>query len=611
MYELRPYQRGSVDAAISFMLKCLDPWLIEAATGAGKSLLVCEIAKWIHEQSGKKVLCLAPSKELVEQNRDKYLSYGLQASMWSASAGQKSLKHDVVFGTPTSVLNSLDKFGDQFAAVIIDEAHGITPTIKKIIAHIKEHNPRLRIGGLTATPYRLGSGYIYEYDVDNNPVGDECTKNPFFKRLIYRITAPELIEQGYLTPPVADAELAASYDTSGLHLKSNGKFDEREVEQAFEGHGRLTSQIVADVVANSAGKRGVMFFAATRQHAAEIVASLPPENTRMVDGSTKKKEREKIVNDFKAQKYKYLVNISVLTTGFDAPHVDVIAILRATESASLLQQIIGRGLRLHEGKHTCLVLDYAGNIERHGLEDDLFSPDVKVSGGGEGSGSVEATCKLCGTVNEFSARPNKDGLEYDDEGYFIDLTGKRVEFEGQFMPAHFGRRCRGGQIFNGHYEQCTQRWSMKICPECDTENDIAARYCSSCREELVDPNTKLIADYKKMKSSPRIMSTDKVLSWNAREWISRQGNTCLRVTYTTEYRTFDAYYHSQSNNLKMQGVWSDLCMAAFGKVAPSEELFVSALKRGFGKMPETITSKKEGDFFRVYAHNLPCEEAPE
>lgn len=612
-YTLRPYQAGSVNAACEYMKSCLDPWLVEAATGAGKSLLVAEIAKWLNEVSGKKVLCLAPAKELVEQNAQKYRDYGFPASLWSASAGKKCMKHDVVFGTPKSVLNDIQKFGEQFAGIIIDEAHGVTPTIKEICAHIKEQNPLVRIGGLTATPYRLGSGYIYEYDENNKPVGEESTKNPFFKRLVFRITAQELIEQGYLTPPVADHELASKYDTSGVQLNKRNQFDVKDIEQAFEGQGRLTASIVADVVNHAQGKMGVMFFAATIQHAEEVMDSLPKNNARLITGKTKKRERESIVEAFKRQEFKYLVNVSVLTTGFDAPHVDVIAILRATESASLLQQIIGRGLRLHENKTTCLVLDYAENIERHGLEDDLFNPDIRVSGGGEGSAKVNALCKSCGTVNEFTLRKGCDLDHVDEHGYALDLAGERIEMEGQPMPAHYGRRCYGGNVINGHYVRCSERWSMKVCPECEAENDIAARYCTSCKTELVDPNEKLKADYKRMKRDPRAISTDKLLGWECKPWITQRGNNTLRVDYRSEYRSFTIWYSPDSSNVKAQGLWNNLSEVVFGKghIAPTPEAFCDALKRGFGTMPETITVQKQGDFFRAFAHGLPEDDKPE
>lgn len=604
-FQLRPYQRDAVEAAKEELRKCVDPILIEAATGSGKSVLVSELAIWLKEISGKKVLCTAPSKELVEQNAEKYRAYGFKCSMYSASVGKKSIAHDVVFGTPTSILNDLHKFDGKFAAILIDECQGISNTIKKIVAHMREHNPKLRVLGMTATPYRLGDGYIFSIFEDGSPVGEDQTRNPFFKKLVYRITAQELIAQGYLTPPIADYDLAAKYDAKNLELNSLGKFNSKEVETVFEGRGRLTADIVADVVEKSVNRKGVMFFAATIEHAYEIAASLPPEQVNVVTGKTKKKERELIIKRFKNQEFKYLVNVSTLTTGFDAPHVDVVAILRPTESASLLQQIIGRGLRLCDGKLFCLVLDYAGNIERHGLEDDLFAPDIKVAGGGSGSGKIEVTCPDCGCVNAFSVRKGADLDNVDDEGYQLDLVGDRVMLDGQPLPVHYGRRCFGEVRMGGHYVRCSHRWSLKVCPECESENDIAAKYCNSCRHELVDPNEKLELEYKKMKRNPRIMTTDKVIGWSCKEWMSSYGNKTLRVDYTTEYRTFPVWYSPYANNIAAQALWEDLCMAVFGKVAPSPELFVLALKRGHGKMPRTITVRKEGDFFKVYKHNEP------
>lgn len=605
MFKLRPYQQEAVDLTIDHILKCYDSCLLELATGAGKSLIVAEIAEFIRSKSSKKVLCLAPSKELVTQNREKYLTYGNPTSLYSASAGGKDLRHQVIFGSPKTVLNSIDKFQQDFAAVIIDEAHGITPTIKKIISCIKEVNPNLRVIGLTATPYRLGSGYIFEMFSDGEPVPEHQTKNPYFKKLLCSVTADFLIDHGFLTQPVAD--IKDGYDTSHLEMSSTNKFTQQSVEQAFEGHGRKTAEIVSQVVDYSHLRNGVMFFAATIQHAEEIIASLPCDNSRLVTGKTPKKEREKIINDFKSQRFKYLVNVAVLTTGFDAPHVDVVAILRATESASLLQQIIGRGLRLHDGKKDCLVLDYAENIERHGLEDNLFNPEIKVTVSSGEKFVIEAKCSKCETVNEFSGRPNPEEFEVNEYGYFVDLAGNEIDFEGQGMPAHFGRRCTGQTLYDGHFVRCDGRWSFKACPDCDAENDIAARYCSECKSELIDPNEKLQLDFKRMKKSPHEKSTDKVVSWHVQDWVSRAGNKTLRVDWTTEYRTFPAWYSPDSRSMNGQYLWNSLSESVFGegKIAPTIEKFIEALREGHGERPLTITSRKDGEFFKVFGHNNP------
>ena len=146
MHNLRPYQRRAADAIIAHIRTSTEPCLIEAATGAGKSLIIAEIAGIIHRMSGgKHILCLAPSAELVEQNRAKYFATGEPASLFSASAGGKSLRHPVVFGTPGTVKNAISRFGAKFAAVIVDECHGITPTIRAIIDAIRQHNPNLRV----------------------------------------------------------------------------------------------------------------------------------------------------------------------------------------------------------------------------------------------------------------------------------------------------------------------------------------------------------------------------------------------------------------------------------------------------------------------------------
>jgi DNA repair protein RadD len=601
---LRPYQQAAFDGAVNYIKKCFDPCLIEAATGAGKSHIIAAIAEWVNTTSGKKVLCLAPSKELVLQNHAKYLATGNPASIYCASIS-KSLAHDVVFGSPTSVLNSLEKFGDNFSCIIIDEAHGITPTVKAIVEHMRQQNHKCRVIGCTATPYRLGDGFIYEYDVDNKPVPETKTKNPYFKRLVYKITAGELIDMGFLTRPHADP-VSESYDTSGIENHTA-----KEYEQVFEGKGRKTSLIVQDVVNNSYGRMGVMIFAATVQHAEEVMESLDPNNSRLITGKTKKADRALYLQQFQSKQFKYLVNVSVLTTGFDATHVDVVAILRATDSVGLLQQIIGRGLRLDDNKFDCLVLDYAGNIERHCPDGDIFNPKIEARYKSSESFNLEAKCPSCDTINEFKGRDNPDRFEYDENGYFLDLLGQHIIVDEKPMPAHHGRRCYGQQLNAGYNERCEYRWTFKQCLECDHENDIAARYCESCKAELIDPNEKLQLEFLKMKADPYTASTDKVISWNCQEWTSKAGNQTLRVDYSTEYASFTIWYNPASNNARARYQWQDFVKAS-GGTANNVERFMELHSAFETTMPETITVKKDkaSKFYTVIAHNRPADEAP-
>lgn len=445
-----------------------------------------------------------------------------------------------------------------------------------------------------------------------------ATTNPYFEKCLHRVTAQYLIDEGYLTAPHADDDHIDGYQAGSLQLNSQGKFDAKEVEQTFEGKGRLTSDIVADIVYKSRYRQGVIIFSATRQHAQEILESLPPANSRLITGKTNKTEREKIIADYKDRKFKYLVNVSVLTTGFDAPHVDVVAILRATESVSLLQQIVGRGLRLispelagdlpaiaGSSKPDCLVLDYAENIERHCPDGDLFNPLIKAKKPKGESEPLSCLCPDCGAENEFTARPNDENLEYDEFGYFVDLAGEQVKTDDDLpMPAHFGRRCYGMNIVQGQVVRCSYRWTLKECPECEHENDIAARFCEECKEELVDPNEKLVRDFKRMKKDAYSLSTDRVQSWRCQLWNSQAGNETLRVDYTTEYANFSVWYYP-SKNVRAQHQWGSLCEAVFGEYVSSPQLFMDRIDNFEGKMPVTVSAKKDRStgFYRVFDHN--------
>jgi DNA repair protein RadD len=600
---LRPYQQDAADAALEWMKRSAAPFIIDAATGAGKSHIIAEIARVIHGMTGKRVLCLAPSAELVMQNREKFLATGNRASTFSATAGMKELRHPVVFGSPLTVKNKISRFQMQgpngYALVIIDEAHGITPTVRDIIAAMREGNPNLRVCGLTATPYRLGSGWIFREQDTGRINGEDTARDPYFAKCVYKIDARALIGMGYLTPPVIGAINASGYDTSGLALNSRGQFDADAVDRAYHGHGRKTAAIVGDVVAQAASRKGVMFFAATVKHAHEIMASLPPELSQIVTGGTPKAQRDSILKRFKAQQIKYLVNVSVLTTGFDASHVDLIAILRKTESIGLLQQIIGRGLRLHEGKTDCLVLDYTTNLEDHCPDGDLFAPVVKAGKAGGVGGGITCLCPSCSYENTFTANPQYLDYQHDEAGYAIDLDGQQVMSDFGPIPVHYGRRCMGLERVGrrGEYQRCGYRWTFKECPHCGGDNDIAARYCTSCKGEIVDPNEKLVADFKALKRDPTRWQTDRVVSMSALPSISRSGNKTLRVEWVTPYRQFTTWVMPEAKHTRGQSQWNAFEAATqCGTVAP-----------------RTVTYRKdvESGFFDIRAYNRPEDIEPE
>lgn len=583
MVSLRPYQSEAVDAIISAIRKDTAPIMIEAATGAGKSLIVAEVARIIHEMTGKRILCLAPSAELVIQNRGKFLDTGNPASMFSASAGAKTLRHPVVFGSPLTVKNRISAFLTGFAMVVLDECDLITPTVRAIIDAMREANPNLRVVGMTATPYRLGSGFIFAQWPDGRFNGEDRAREPYFARCVYRIDAPTLIEQGYLTPPRIGAINATSYDTNGLVPNKQGKFDADAVDRAYHGHGRKTAAIVGDIVAQAQGREGVLIFAATVQHAQEVLASLPPSLSDIVTAETR--DRKHILDRMKARALKYVVNIGTLTVGVDLPHVDTIAVLRKTESVRLLQQIIGRGLRLSPGKTDCLYLDYTSNLEDHCPDGDLFRPDVRAKDGAAGGDGIPVECPECGYENQFTVHKDRTDYAFDKHGYALDVFGERIIPD---LPVHYGRRCMGLVSLD---ERCGYRWAGKDCPACGEVNDISARICYACKAELVDPNEKLTLEFKALKRDPTQPQTDVILSMETKESVSQKGNPTLRADFVTPYRQFSIWFQRTARHPKAQKEYRQFCEATQdGEV-----------------QPETISYVKdtETNFYRLICFNRP------
>lgn len=609
---LRPYQQEATDAALEWIKRCTEPALIEAPTGAGKSLVASAIAGGYLALSGgkRKVLVTAPTGKLVEQNYAKWLATGNPASIYSASAGRKDMHHQVVFGTPGTIVNGITHFAGQVGMVIMDEAHGLTPTMHKIIDRLREGNKHLRVVGMTATPYRLGRGYIYESHYLRGRVPDDQTKNPYFRQLVYTIDAHHLIECGYLTVPLIghhDEEI--NYDTSGLVLNRMGQWDDESVNRAFVGKGRLTSQICANFVEKTRRRMGVMIFAATRQHAKEIADSLPPQWTGVVTGDYTTKQNEATLERFERREIKYLISVEMLTTGFDAPHVDAIVIMRMTESAGLLTQIMGRGLRLHPDKADCLMLDYCGAIEKHFPDGDLFAPEIRAFGASVGEKNIPAECPTCGHVNLFSGRKNDAEYPVNQFGYYEDLAANPIMAPDGItpMPAHYGRRCEGESFVAGLLERCGYRWSCKVCPECQAENDIAAKYCSECRAEIIDPNEKLRLEEVKMQTDPFRLRVEQCGGIKVTHWPGKEGKPdTVRVQYLTESADWvSEWYSPDSESAWAKGRWNKFCTGAFGYATTREQALELAPQ---ARCPERISfQRKTGSkFFDIKALEWPA-----
>ncbi|ELB2202883.1 DEAD/DEAH box helicase [Vibrio parahaemolyticus] len=573
MYTLRPYQADSVKAVIHYFRKHSTPAVIVLPTGAGKSLVIAELARL----AKGRVLVLAHVKELVEQNHAKYEGYGLKGAIFSAGLGRKETDQQVVFASVQSVVRNLDSFKNQFSLLVIDECHRVpddkNSSYQKVITHLRELNPGIKVLGLTATPYRLGMGWIYQYHTRGQVRTEESR---FFRDCIFELPIRYLLDENFLTPARMMDAPVLSYDFSQLKPANTGRYKEAEMDMVIDKAKRATPQIVEQIIQYARERKGVMIFAATVRHAQEIHGLLPEGETAIVIGDTPTPERDAIIQAFKNREIKYLVNVSVLTTGFDAPHVDLIAILRPTESISLYQQIVGRGLRLSEGKNECLVLDYAGNSY------DLYQPEVGDPKPDSTSEIITIPCPACGFNNNFWGKLDSNG----------------------FLLEHFGRRCQGyfEDEDTGEREHCGYRFRAKYCSECGADNDIAARICHECDATLVDPDKKL-KEALNLKDALIFECTEMDLS----VFKSNDGKSQLKVTYSGEpyqgeghalvHEFWSLNTKKQKQTFKDQFVRPHLAdkHRPFEEASPTR---VVANQHRF-RLPQFVIARKSGRFWKL------------
>ena len=498
MYKLRDYQQNAVDNVLKFFRTQRSPAVVVLPTGAGKSLVIAELARI----AKGRVLVLAHVKELVEQNHEKYESYGQKAGVFSASLGKKDWSHKAIFGSVQSVARAPDEFFEDFSLLVIDECHRVASDndtqYQEVIQKLNQKNPGLCVLGLTATPYRLGLGWIYEYAQTGERKSEQ---ERYFKQCVFELPLSYMIKNRFLTVPVKIDIPVTSYDFSSLS-ESGRMYTAEEVEEILKSQKRLTPLIIANIVdiTERYKRQGVMIFSASVKHAEEILSYLPVDQARMVIGDTDLNQRDQIIDEFKAKKFKYLVNVSVLTTGFDAPHVDVIAILRPTESTSLYQQIVGRGLRLSPDKKDCYVLDYTG------MGHDIYAPDVSDKRPAKDTVPVVVPCPACGFENSFWGYADPDGVVLE----------------------HFGRKCRGSTPDTSTFllTPCGYRFRLKLCHACGSENDITAKNCEKCATALVDAEAKL--KQAKLSKNSHVMTPDRI---TFEERNDKNGNPFLEVRY--------------------------------------------------------------------------------
>jgi len=381
--ELRPYQREAVDAVWQHIAEKDTNPAVVLPTGSGKTHVIAEICRDAVQRWNGRVVVLAHVKELLEQAAGKLraVAPGLPVGVFSAGLGRRDIGYAVTIAGIQSVYQRAHDLGP-LDLVIVDEAHLIPPDgegmYRRFLADARDVCEHQRVIGLTATPYRMKSGTI-------------CAPENILNEVCFEAGVRELIVQGYLCPLRGRAG-KATVDTSGLHVRG-GEFVAGEAEKLMD-EGDRVERACAEIVERAADRTSALIFCAGVAHGEHVAKKLRERHgveCGFVEGGTPVKQRDALIGRFKSGALKYLANVNVLTTGFDAPNVDCVAMLRPTLSPGLYYQMVGRGFRLAPGKADCLVLDFAGNVLRHGPVDAIRLADTN----GEPGEAPAKQCPAC------------------------------------------------------------------------------------------------------------------------------------------------------------------------------------------------------------------------
>lgn len=398
--ELRDYQRQAVEAVYRHLRQRDDNPCVVIPTGGGKTPVIATICRDTVSMWSGRVIVLAHVKELLAQAVDKLHTMAsdlwMQIGVYSAGLSSRDTGHPIIVAGIQSVFQKAQELG-RFDLIVVDEAHLIPPgrdgdgMYRRFLDEARKVNPNVRVIGLTATPFRMSSGPI-------------CVLPPegILNAVCYEVGVRELIAGGYLSPLKSKAGRHKA-DFAGLRTSGaggrGGEFITGEVE-ALMDQDKLVQSACREIVDTMCvgNRRACLVFASGVEHGKHVAQTIErmtsEDECGFIDGQTPTLYRDQLILRFRQGQLKYLVNVNVLTTGFDAPNVDCVALLRPTMSPGLYYQMVGRGFRLCEGKTDCLVLDFGGNVLRHGPVDAIRT--TAPASAAKGSGDAPAKeCPQC------------------------------------------------------------------------------------------------------------------------------------------------------------------------------------------------------------------------
>ena len=359
-------------------------------TAAGKSVIAGEFIRGLMQQwPGQRVLLLTHVKELIAQNYDKLMTLwpDAPAGIYSAGLNRRDTDHDIIFAGIQSVHKRATEIG-HIDLIIIDECHLVPKKgmgmYLRFLKSMNVINSKIRVVGLTATPYRLNSGSLIDGD------------DRIFTDIAYDVDVMQLVNDGYLSPLVPKA-MDNEFDLSEINTRA-GDYKTDQLH-ALTDNDALARMVLVEILAYGRQRKSWLIFCTGVNHAEKMAEIIAEHNitTATITGATPTDERDYILERFKAGHIQCLTNCDVLTTGFDAPAIDMLVFLRPTQSQGLYVQMCGRGMRLAESKNDCLVLDFGGNTQRHGPINALNPQGEQKAKGSKGA-PPSRTCPICKTI---------------------------------------------------------------------------------------------------------------------------------------------------------------------------------------------------------------------
>ena len=362
--KLRENQIEPVAIGVEFMkTPKMKPSIIVAPTAFGKSIVIAAIAK----ELGEKLLVLQPSKELLEQNYDKFVTLGGTASIYSASAGSKEMGR-VTYATIGSIINIAHEFKSMgVTKIIIDECDRYprdkSGQLRKFVDGMKASH----VLGLTATPLKLQTNMGETGPYSKLVMLTNRSKHGmFFKFILHVSQIQDIVKLNYWSKLEYQSY---DFDTGALVYNSSGaEYTNDSIARSYENQ-NIGDKIVKKI-AEVQDRKSILVAVPTIEQATNLAQRIP--NAAVVHGGTPKQDRKRIIEEFRNQQIRAIIQVNVLTVGFDYPELDCLITGRPTASISWWYQFIGRGTRIHDNKENCLVVDFVGSTERFGKVEELY-----------------------------------------------------------------------------------------------------------------------------------------------------------------------------------------------------------------------------------------------